>query len=56
MRMIYMAIMIPGIVIGIATLIALVTLFGFSESGLGSQLAGLGSAPRRGLNMGYALP
>jgi spermidine/putrescine transport system permease protein len=47
---IYVAIMIPGIVIGIATLIALVTVFDF----LNPLLAGLwpdGSGPR--LNMGY---
>ena len=50
---IYVAIMIPGIVIGIATLIALVTAFKFLNpvvEGLWPQ--GLGEAPR--LNMGYA--
>lgn len=49
---IYVAIMIPGIVIGIATLIALVTTFNFLNpllEGLWPQ--GLGEVPR--LNMGY---
>jgi len=49
---IYVAIMIPGIVIGIATLIALVTAFNFLNpllEGLWPQ--GLGEVPR--LNMGY---
>lgn len=50
---IYVAIMIPGIVIGIATLIALVTTFKFLNPMLeGFWPASLGEAPR--LNMGYA--
>ena len=50
---IYVAIMIPGIVIGIATLIALVTAFKFLNPMLeGFWPAALGQAPR--LNMGYA--
>lgn len=50
---IYIAIMIPGIVIGIATLIALVTVFKFLNPLLEAVWpAVLGSAPR--LNMGYA--
>lgn len=50
--MIYIAIMIPGIVIGIATLIALVTLFKFLNPLMASNWpAWLGDAPR--LNMGY---
>lgn len=49
---IYIAIMIPGIVIGIATLIALVTAFNFLNPLLLSVWPDwLGSAPR--LNMGY---
>lgn len=49
---IYIAIMIPGIVIGIATLIALVTVFKFLNPLLEAVWpAVLGSAPR--LNMGY---
>ncbi len=49
---IYIAIMIPGIVIGIATLIALVTVFNFLNPALQSVWpAWLGRAPR--LNMGY---
>jgi len=48
---IYVAIMIPGIVIGIATLIALVTAFGFLNPALeASWPAWLGDAPR--LRMG----
>ncbi len=48
---IYIAIMIPGIVIGIATLIALVTAFNFLNPALASAWpAWLGDAPR--LNMG----
>ena len=51
--MIYVAIMIPGIVIGIATLIALVTVFNALNPLLeGAWPAALGDAPR--LNMGYA--
>ena len=50
---IYIAIMIPGIVIGIATLIALVTAFNFLNPVLGNFWPALwGEAPR--LNMGYA--
>ena len=50
---IYIAIMIPGIVIGIATLIALVTAFKFLNPLIVSVWPGeIGSAPR--LNMGYA--
>ena len=50
---IYVAIMIPGIVIGIATLIALVTAFKFLNPVVeGLWPHGLGEAPR--LNMGYA--
>lgn len=50
---IYIAIMIPGIVIGIATLIALVTAFNFLNPLLESLWPmDLGDAPR--LNMGYA--
>jgi len=50
--MIYVAIMIPGIVIGIATLIALVTVFKFFNPLLEAAWpVGLGTAPR--LNMGY---
>jgi len=49
---IYVAIMIPGIVIGIATLIALVTVFGFlNELLLAWWPRQLGEAPR--LNLGY---
>ena len=49
---IYIAIMIPGIVLGIATLIALVTAFKFLNPVLqGLWPQGLGEAPR--LNMGY---
>lgn len=49
---IYIAIMIPGIVIGIATLIALVTLFGHLNSLLEAVWpGGPGVAPR--LNLGY---
>jgi spermidine/putrescine transport system permease protein len=48
---IYIAIMIPGIVIGIATLIALVTVFNFLNPLLASVWPG--EAPPR-LNMGYA--
>ncbi|MCZ7597530.1 MAG: ABC transporter permease [Gammaproteobacteria bacterium] len=49
---IYIAIMIPGIVIGIATLIALVTLFGHVNSLLETMWpGGAGTAPR--LNLGY---
>ncbi|MFC1681182.1 ABC transporter permease [Pseudomonadota bacterium] len=49
---IYVAIMIPGIVIGIATLIALVTAFNFLNPLLeGLWPKGLGEVPR--LNMGY---
>ena len=47
---IYVAIMIPGIVIGIATLIALVTVFNFLNPLLASVWPG-GAPPR--LNMGY---
>jgi spermidine/putrescine transport system permease protein len=47
---IYVAIMIPGIVIGIATLIALVTAFGFLNPALeASWPAWLGDAPRLGM-------
>ncbi len=50
---IYIAIMIPGIVLGIATLIALVTAFNFLNPMLqGLWPQGLGEPPR--LNMGYA--
>jgi spermidine/putrescine transport system permease protein len=50
---IYIAIMIPGIVLGIATLIALVTAFKFLNPMLqGLWPQGLGEPPR--LNMGYA--
>ncbi len=50
---IYIAIMIPGIVIGIATLIALVTAFKFLNPVLENFWPGfLGDAPH--LNMGYA--
>jgi spermidine/putrescine transport system permease protein len=49
---IYVAIMIPGIVIGIATLIALVTVFGFFNELLLAWWPGPpGEAPR--LNLGY---
>ena len=49
---VYIAIMIPGIVIGIATLIALVTTFGFLNPVLQEFWpTWLGNAPR--LNMGY---
>ncbi len=49
---IYIAIMIPGIVLGIATLIALVTAFNFLNPALeGLWPQGLGEPPR--LNMGY---
>lgn len=48
--LIYVAIMVPGIVIGIATLIALVTLFGWINPLL-AQLAPEGQAPQ--LSMGY---
>lgn len=48
--LIYMAIMVPGIVIGIATLIALVTLFGWINPLL-ARLAPEGQAPQ--LAMGY---
>jgi spermidine/putrescine transport system permease protein len=49
---IYVAIMIPGIVIGIATLIALVTLFGYLNAALELLWPGpADSVPR--LNMGY---
>jgi len=49
---IYIAIMIPGIVIGIATLIALVTLFGHVNSLLETMWpGGADTAPR--LNLGY---
>ncbi|MEM7221835.1 MAG: ABC transporter permease [Pseudomonadota bacterium] len=50
--MIYVAIMIPGIVIGIATLIALVTLFNFVNPILESLWLSDGGAPPR-LNLGY---
>lgn len=50
--MIYVAIMIPGIVIGIATLIALVTVFDFLNPLLQAAWGGEpGAAPR--LNLGY---
>ena len=50
---IYIAIMIPGIVLGIATLIALVTAFNFLNPVVeGLWPNGLGDPPR--LNMGYA--
>jgi spermidine/putrescine transport system permease protein len=49
--LIYVAVMIPGIVIGIATLIALVTLFGWINPLL-ARLAPEGQAPQ--LAMGYA--
>ena len=50
---IYIAIMVPGIVIGIATLIALVTAFNFLNPLILSVWPGdFGSAPH--LNMGYA--
>lgn len=48
--MIYMAVMVPGIVIGIATLIALVTLFGWINPLL-ARLGPEGRAPQ--LAMGY---
>ena len=48
--LIYVAIMVPGIVIGIATLIALVTLFGWINPLL-ARLAPEGQAPQ--LAMGY---
>jgi len=49
----YIAIIIPGIVIGIATLVALVTFFGFVNPLLDTVWPEwLGTAPR--LNMGYA--
>ena len=48
--LIYVAIMVPGIVIGIATLIALVTLFGWINPVL-ALLAPEGQAPQ--LSMGY---
>ena len=38
--LIYISIMIPGIVIGIATLVALVTVFDFSEPSVGFLMAG----------------
>ena len=51
--LIYLAIMIPGIVIGIATLIALVTLFGLLNPLLeASWPVALGEPPR--LRLGYA--
>ena len=43
--LVYVAIMVPGIVIGIATLIALVTLFGVRQSGAGGTLAWHWAAP-----------
>lgn len=50
---IYIAIMIPGIVLGIATLVALVTAFNFLNPALeGIWPRVLGESPR--LNMGYA--
>jgi len=50
--MIYIAIMVPGIVIGIATLIALVTVFGAVNPLLAAVWpAALGDAPR--FNLGY---
>ena len=50
---IYVAIMVPGIVIGIATLIALVSVFNIANPALEAIWpAGLGKAPR--LHMGYA--
>ena len=50
--LVYISVMIPGIVIGIATLIALVTLFGFLNPLLASIWPmGLGKAPT--LNLGY---
>ncbi len=50
--MIYIAIMIPGIVIGIATLIALVTVFDFLNPLLAALWPeGIGQAPK--LSMGY---
>jgi spermidine/putrescine transport system permease protein len=48
--LIYVAVMVPGIVIGIATLIALVTLFGWINPLL-ALLAPEGQAPQ--LAMGY---
>lgn len=48
--LIYIAVMVPGIVIGIATLIALVTLFGWINPVL-ARLAPEGAAPQ--LAMGY---
>ena len=49
--LIYVAVMVPGIVIGIATLIALVSLFGWINPLL-ATLAPEGKAPQ--LSMGYA--
>jgi len=49
--MIYVSIMIPGIVIGIATLIALVTLFGFLNPLLATLWPADATPPR--LNLGY---
>lgn len=50
--LIYVSIMIPGIVIGIATLIALVTVFNTLNPMLEAIWPGSGKAPR--LNLGYA--
>jgi spermidine/putrescine transport system permease protein len=49
--LIYVAVMVPGIVIGIATLIALVTLFGFINPVLAALWPGAGAPPK--LNLGY---
>ena len=48
---IYIAIMVPGIVIGIATLIALVTVFDVVNPVLAQHLAG--RSRRRSCSMGY---
>ncbi|MEY2955750.1 MAG: ABC transporter permease [Gemmobacter sp.] len=49
--LIYIAVMVPGIVIGIATLIALVTLFGWINPVL-ARLAPEGAAPQLGMGHG----
>ncbi len=49
--LIYVAIMVPGIVIGIATLIALVTTFEAANAGAGADLAG--RCRRRSCSMGF---
>ncbi len=50
--MIYIAVMVPGIVIGIATLIAMVTLFDLVNPALKALFAGAANAPQLGLGYG----